>query len=157
MILSIKTRDEIAKISEELQKQGKKIVFTNGCFDIIHKGHVLYLDEARKLGDILIVGLNSDQSVKRLKGKTRPVNSEKDRAIVLNALSSVDHVSIFEEDTPYELIKAIQPDVLVKGGDWKIEEIVGSDIVIQKGGDVFSLNFYDGYSTTKIIRKLEKE
>lgn len=157
MILSIKTRDEIAKISEELRKQGKKIVFTNGCFDIIHKGHVLYLDEARKLGDILIVGLNSDQSVKRLKGKTRPVNSEKDRAIVLNALSSVDHVSIFEEDTPYELIKAIQPDVLVKGGDWKIEEIVGSDIVIQKGGDVFSLNFYDGYSTTKIIRKLEKE
>jgi len=132
----------------------KKIVFTNGCFDILHAGHVLYLQAAKELGDILIVGLNSDSSVKRLKGDSRPINNEHDRAIVLAGLASVDYVVIFEEDTPYELIKKIQPDVLVKGGDWAVEYIVGHDIVQKKGGMVKSLLFVDGKSTTDIIKKI---
>jgi rfaE bifunctional protein nucleotidyltransferase chain/domain len=133
----------------------KKIVFTNGCFDILHKGHVAYLAEAKKLGDILIIGLNSDESVKRLKGSERPINSEKDRAFVLMGLKSVDYVEIFTEDTPLNLIKEIMPQVLVKGGDWKIEQIVGASEVMQNGGKVFSLQFVDGYSTTSIIHKIQ--
>jgi len=138
----------------EISRDRRKLVFTNGCFDIIHAGHVLYLQEARKLGDILIIGLNSDASVKRLKGSDRPVNNEEDRAIVLAALECVDYVIVFEEDTPYNLIKAIQPDVLVKGGDWKEEEIIGGDIVKAKGGSVISLPYWKGHSTTSIIRRL---
>ncbi|MCL2065513.1 MAG: D-glycero-beta-D-manno-heptose 1-phosphate adenylyltransferase [Candidatus Cloacimonetes bacterium] len=137
--------------------ENKKIVFTNGCFDILHSGHVLYLEEARNLGDKLILGLNSDNSVKRLKGEDRPINSEQDRAIVLSALSFVDFVIIFEEDTPFELIQKIQPDVLVKGGDWPIEQIIGYDIVLKKGGEVKSLMFKDGISTTKIIKKITRK
>jgi len=137
-----------------LKASGGTIVFTNGCFDIIHAGHVQYLEQAKQLGDILVVGLNSDSSVKRLKGNDRPVNSQQNRALVLAALESVDYVIIFEEDTPYELIKAIQPDVLVKGGDWQEDSIVGSDIVKSKGGKVISLPFWDGLSTTKIIETL---
>lgn len=118
--------------SKELQSfkeisQNKTIVFTNGCFDILHRGHVTYLNEAKKLGDLLVVGLNSDASVKRLKGETRPINSEQDRKFVLQNLKSVDFVEIFEDDTPLELIKAIMPNILVKGGDWKVEQIVGPD------------------------------
>jgi len=138
----------------EISRDRRKLVFTNGCFDIIHAGHVLYLQEARKLGDILIIGLNSDASVKRLKGSDRPVNNEEDRAIVLAALECVDYVIVFEEDTPYNLIKAIQPDVLVKGGDWKEEEIIGGDIVKAKGGSVISLPYWKGHSTTSITRRL---
>ncbi|MBM4399426.1 MAG: D-glycero-beta-D-manno-heptose 1-phosphate adenylyltransferase [Candidatus Cloacimonetes bacterium] len=138
----------------EISRDRRKLVFTNGCFDIIHAGHVLYMQEARKLGDILIIGLNSDASVKRLKGSDRPVNNEEDRAIVLAALECVDYVIVFEEDTPYNLIKAIQPDVLVKGGDWKEEEIIGGDIVKAKGGSVISLPYWKGHSTTSIIRRL---
>ncbi len=134
----------------------QSIVFTNGCFDIIHAGHVQYLEQAKQLGDILVVGLNSDESVKRLKGSSRPINSEGNRALVLAALQSVDYVIIFEEDTPYELIEAIQPDVLVKGGDWKEADIVGSDIVKAKGGKVISLPFREGLSTTNIIDKLKQ-
>jgi len=134
----------------------QSIVFTNGCFDIIHAGHVQYLQQAKQLGDILVVGLNSDESVKRLKGSSRPINSEGNRALVLAALQSVDYVIIFEEDTPYELIEAIQPDVLVKGGDWKEADIVGSDIVKAKGGKVISLPFREGLSTTNIIDKLKQ-
>ncbi len=136
------------------ETQGKKVVFTNGCFDIIHRGHVTYLNEAKSLGDILVVGLNSDASVSRLKGPTRPVNHEEDRKFVMENLSAVDAVFIFTEDTPYKLIESIQPDVLVKGGDWKPEDIVGSDIVLAKGGEVKSLNFVDGFSTTKTIQKI---
>jgi rfaE bifunctional protein nucleotidyltransferase chain/domain len=132
---------------------GKKIVFTNGCFDILHRGHVTYLSEARKLGDLLVVGVNSDASVKRLKGPTRPINSEADRAFVLLGLKSVDAVEVFTEDTPLELIKLIRPHVLVKGGDWKIEQIVGGTEVLSWGGQVLSLNFVNGFSTTSIIER----
>jgi rfaE bifunctional protein nucleotidyltransferase chain/domain len=137
-----------------LQK-GKKIVFTNGCFDILHKGHVSYLSEAKKLGDLLVVGLNSDMSVKRLKGNDRPINNEEDRKYVLSQLKSVDFVEIFNEDTPLNLIKKIMPKILVKGGDWKIDRIVGAKEVLENGGDVFSLNFVDGYSTTSMIHKIQ--
>jgi D-beta-D-heptose 7-phosphate kinase/D-beta-D-heptose 1-phosphate adenosyltransferase len=131
----------------------KKIVFTNGCFDIIHSGHVLYLDEAKSLGDILVLGLNSDASIKRLKGENRPVNTLQDRAIVLAGLSCIDYIISFNEDTPIQLIKNIMPDVLVKGGDWQPEQIVGSDVVIKNGGEVKSLQFIEGKSTTGIIEK----
>lgn len=146
--------------SEALDKfladnEGKRIVFTNGCFDILHRGHVTYLAEARKLGDALIIGLNSDDSVKRLKGPERPINNETDRQYVLSQLKSVDFVEIFTDDTPLELINKIKPKVLVKGGDWKIDQIVGAKEVIANGGDVFSLNFVDGYSTTNIIHKIQ--
>ncbi|MBY0516230.1 MAG: D-glycero-beta-D-manno-heptose 1-phosphate adenylyltransferase [Bacteriovoracaceae bacterium] len=138
------------------RSKGKKIVFTNGCFDILHRGHVAYLNEAKKLGDILIIGLNSDASVKRLKGSERPINSELDRKFVLENLKAVDGVEIFTQDTPLELIKLIRPSILVKGGDWKIEQIVGSAEVIGWGGEVLSLNFVDGYSTTSVINKFKK-
>lgn len=134
----------------------KKIVFTNGCFDILHRGHVTYLAEAKKLGDLLVIGLNSDESVKRLKGPERPINNEEDRAYVLSQLKSVDFVEIFTEDTPLNLILKVKPKVLVKGGDWKIDQIVGGKEVLADGGDVFSLNFVDGYSTTSTIHKIQK-
>jgi rfaE bifunctional protein nucleotidyltransferase chain/domain len=134
---------------------GKKIVFTNGCFDILHRGHVTYLNEARKLGDALIVGLNADASVKRLKGPQRPINNELDRMFVMQNLRCVDAVEIFEEDTPLELIKLIRPKVLVKGGDWKIDQIVGGREVMSWGGEVLSLNFVNGYSTTSVINKIQ--
>ena len=133
----------------------KKIVFTNGCFDIIHKGHVAYLVEAKKLGDLLVIGLNSDASVKRLKGPERPINNELDRQYVMSQLKPVDFVEIFTEDTPLNLILKIMPKILVKGGDWKIEQIVGGKEVVEAGGEVFSLNFVDGYSTTSIIHKIQ--
>lgn len=136
--------------------KGKRLVFTNGCFDILHRGHVAYLNEAKKLGDLLIVGLNSDSSVKALKGPERPVNAEEDRKFVLENLRAVDHVEIFSEETPLNLIKEVCPNILVKGGDWKAEQIVGSDFVLSNGGQVLSLNFVDGYSTTKIIQKVSK-
>jgi len=153
----IKSWEEIKILSAELKQKGKKIVFTNGCFDIIHYGHVSYLSDARNLGDLLIVGLNSDDSVKRLKGASRPINSQFDRAYVLSALKPVDYVVIFEQDTPYDLIKLIMPDLLVKGGDWKPEQIVGSDLVLKNGGQVKSLQFQTGFSTTNIIEKLNEE
>jgi rfaE bifunctional protein nucleotidyltransferase chain/domain len=143
---------------QELKSQGyfkdKKIVFTNGCFDIIHSGHVLYLEEAASLGDILILGLNSDSSVKKLKGDTRPINNQHDRAVVLAGLSAVSFIIIFDENTPYNLIKSVIPNVLVKGGDWAVEDIVGHDIVGQSGGEVKSLLFKEGQSTTSIINKI---
>ena len=145
------------KIINELKIKGKKIVFTNGCFDIIHAGHIQYLKEAKALGDILIVGVNSDASVKRLKGNSRPINFENDRLIVLDALKPVDYVILFDEDTPFNLIKMIIPDILVKGGDWKIEDIVGYDIVTQNGGEVKSLSFKNGISTTEIIKRIKKD
>jgi rfaE bifunctional protein nucleotidyltransferase chain/domain len=138
------------------ENKGKRIVFTNGCFDILHRGHFTYLAEARKLGDLLLVGLNSDASVKRLKGPDRPINNENDRQYVLSQLKSVDFVEIFNEDTPLNLILKVKPKVLVKGGDWKIDQIVGAKEVLADGGDVFSLNFVNGYSTTSIIHKIQE-
>ncbi len=146
----IKTFDEIKVQVERLKKMGKKIVFTNGCFDILHRGHVTYLDTAKSFGDVLILGLNTDNSVKRLKGDDRPINAEDDRAYVLAALESVDFVVKFDEDTPYELIKLVQPDVLVKGGDYEGKEVVGSDIA----DEVKLVQFVDGQSTTKTIERI---
>ena len=137
----------------ELHRQ--KIVFTNGCFDVLHFGHVHYLLEAKKLGDILVVGLNSDDSVRRLKGPSRPINGEKERAFVLAALSFVDYIVLFEEDTPENLIKAVRPDVLVKGGDYALDQIVGADFVNQNGGTVTTIPFVEGFSSTQIIEQLK--
>lgn len=134
----------------------KKIVFTNGCFDILHIGHVKYLQEAAKLGDILVVGLNSDESVRRLKGDDRPVNSETDRAEILASMKCVSYVVVFEEDTPYSLIKKLQPDVLVKGSDYSPEEVIGKDIVEARGGYLKLINFVEGRSTTNIINKMRR-
>ena len=145
---------EAEKIINESRKN-KKIVFTNGCFDILHIGHARYLQEAKNCGDILVVGLNSDKSVRKLKGNSRPIISENDRAEMLSHLESVNFVIIFDEETPLNLIKKINPDILVKGGDWTIDQIVGSDIVIKNGGEVKSLSFIDGISTTKIIEKIK--
>jgi rfaE bifunctional protein nucleotidyltransferase chain/domain len=135
------------------KNRGKKIVFTNGCFDILHAGHVQYLNEAKKLGDLLFLGLNADSSVQKLKGPTRPINRELDRKFVLENLKAVDFVEIFSEETPEQLIKEIKPHILVKGGDWAIEQIVGSEFVLKNGGEVRSLSFKEGYSTTNIIKK----
>ena len=134
------------------RKEGKTIVFSNGCFDILHRGHVEYLSKAADLGDILIIGLNTDASVKRIKGPSRPVNDEKARAVVLAALEFVDAIMFFEEDTPYNLIKNVQPDVLVKGKDYKAEDIVGYDIVTNKGGKVETIELVEGFSTTNILK-----
>jgi len=150
----LKTWNEAHDIIKKLQKNGKKIVFTNGCFDIIHAGHIQYLIEAKKLGDILIIGLNSDESVKKLKGNSRPINNEMDRVTVLSALLMIDYLVVFKENTPYDLIKHINPNVLVKGGDWKIEEIVGADIIQKNGGKVKQLSFKKGISTTAIIKRI---
>jgi D-beta-D-heptose 7-phosphate kinase/D-beta-D-heptose 1-phosphate adenosyltransferase len=133
------------------QQKGKKIVFTNGCFDILHRGHVTYLNQARDLGDLLIVGINSDESVKRLKGPERPVNMLEDRAYVLSALKSVDYVIPFEEDTPLNLINLIMPDILVKGGDYTIDRIIGAQEVLAHGGRVEIIPFVPGKSTSAII------
>jgi len=141
--------DELKEVVAKLKTEGEKIVFTNGCFDLLHIGHIRYLKEAKNLGDILIVGLNSDASVRRLKPQ-RPLNEESQRAEVLASLEMVDFVTLFSEDTPYELIKSIRPDVLVKGGDWKKEDIVGSDIV----AEVHSLPYVPGVSTSAIINKI---
>ncbi|MFA5100517.1 MAG: D-glycero-beta-D-manno-heptose 1-phosphate adenylyltransferase [Candidatus Omnitrophota bacterium] len=144
----------MTKLTRVLQRQGKRVVFTNGCFDILHFGHVSYLQEARNKGDVLIVGINSDSSVRRLKGFKRPVVGERQRASVVAALAVVDYVVIFSEDTPERVIQALMPDVLVKGGDWKIEDIIGSRFVIGNGGRVFSIKFVKGFSTTSMIKKI---
>lgn len=144
------------QLVERLKSRGdQRVVFTNGCFDLVHRGHVDYLSRARDLGDLLILGLNSDASVRRLKGPSRPIVDEKSRALLLAAFQFIDYVVLFEEDTPYELIKAAQPDILVKGGDYKPEDIVGYDIVKQRGGQVVTIDFVPGFSTTNIVEKLQ--
>ncbi|MCD6066071.1 MAG: D-heptose-phosphate adenylyltransferase [Bacteroidetes bacterium] len=149
------TVDELKQRLAVVNFFGRKIVFTNGVFDILHTGHVDYLSKARDLGDFLVVGLNTDSSVKRLnKGPERPINNEQARATVLGALECVNAVIFFDEDTPYELIKALQPDVLVKGSDYKPEDIMGSDIVKAKGGEVKTIELSQGFSTTNIIKKI---
>lgn len=150
----IKTPDELQNLILQNQIQ-REIVFTNGCFDILHRGHVTYLQQAKNLGKTLIVAINSDDSVKRLnKGKNRPINPLDARLEVIAALQSVDFVTTFEQDTPLELILHIKPDILVKGGDWKIENIVGAENVINSGGKVFSIPFEFDTSTTKTIQKI---
>ena len=135
------TSKELISVVGRYRSENRKIVFTNGCFDLLHIGHVTYLEEAKKLADVLIVGVNSDASVSKLKGPSRPLQNESDRSHILAALKAVDHTVVFSEETPLELIKSIKPDVLVKGGDWKIEQIVGSDFVMSYGGTVKSLGF----------------
>ena len=148
----IVSRDYFVENALKLHQQ--KIVFTNGCFDVLHFGHVHYLLQAKELGDILVIGLNSDDSVRRLKGPTRPINGEKERAFVLAALACVVYVVLFGEDTPKELIETVRPDVLVKGGDYDITAIVGADFVQRNGGTVTTVPFVEGFSSTRIIGQL---
>jgi len=148
----IKTLGEIATLSKELKARGKKIIFTNGCFDILHAGHVRYLETAKSYGDVLILGLNSDRSVTALKGEGRPINTQLDRAYILAALEAVDYVVVFDDDTPYDLIKAIKPHILVKGGDYEGKQVVGQDIA----DELKLVQFVDGKSTTKTIEKIQK-
>lgn len=150
------TKESLKTLLGNWKDQNLKIVFTNGCFDILHRGHVEYLCHARDLGDKLVLGLNTDASVKRLgKSPERPINSEETRATILAALECVDAVILFNEDTPLELITFVQPDVLVKGNDYKAEEIVGYDVVTAKGGKVITIQLVDGFSTTKLIEKMK--
>jgi rfaE bifunctional protein nucleotidyltransferase chain/domain len=152
----IKTREEIQFVTQRAHFFQKKIVFTNGVFDLMHLGHVDYLGKAKDCGDILIVGMNSDSSVKMLnKGDTRPLQDQVSRSMVLASLAFVDYVVIFDEETPYELIKAVQPDILVKGADYKVEQIAGHDIVLGRGGEVKLIELVEGYSTSAIERKIK--
>ena len=149
-------RDRLSSQSEAWKKEGRKIVFTNGCFDILHRGHLEILDTAASFGDILVVGMNSDASVKRLKGDQRPVNDEDFRSRIMASLAIVDAVCLFNEDTPLELIRAIKPDVLVKGGDYSISQIVGADDVIRNGGEVRIVPLVKGYSTSALIEAIQR-
>ena len=146
--------EDLESLIAKWRVKNQKIVFTNGCFDLLHLGHVDYLAKAKDLGERLIIGVNTDASVKRLKGEHRPLQDEKSRLHILAALQSVDAVVLFDEDTPYELIKKIQPDILVKGADYKIENIVGYDIVTSRGGSVKTIEFIEGYSTTSIEQRI---
>jgi len=150
----IKTREEIKTIRKKLKTKGKRVVFTNGVFDIIHSGHVDYLNKAKASGDILIVGVNSDASVKRIKGKKRPILNEKERAFIVSNLKAVDYVTLFEEDTPGELINELIPDVLIKGADWALDKIVGRDAVEVNGGEVKTIEFVNVQSTSNIIKSI---
>jgi rfaE bifunctional protein nucleotidyltransferase chain/domain len=149
------SQDQALKELKAWREKNKKIVFTNGCFDIIHPGHIDYLSQARDLGDILVLGLNTDQSVRLLnKGSNRPINDERTRAYVLAGLASVDLIVFFDEETPYNLIKLLQPNVLVKGKDYEVEKIIGFDILKENGGEVITIPFLDGYSTSSLIKKI---
>ena len=148
-ILSLPTL--LKQLATNHRQAGQRIVFTNGCFDILHRGHATYLQAAQALGDVLIVGVNSDASVRRLKGENRPINSEQDRAYLLASLAAVDYVIIFSEDTPHELLSQIRPDVLVKGGDYQLEEVIGREFA----QEVRLIDFVDGYSTTQLIQKMK--
>ncbi len=147
----IKERDDLRRIIDDLKTQGKRIVFTNGCFDLLHVGHVRYLEHARSLGDILVVGVNSDRSVRAMKGPRRPILPVHERAEILSGLESIDYITVFDEQTPLELIAALKPHLLAKGGDWSREKIVGAEIVEAAGGNVVSIPFVEGASTTQII------
>lgn len=151
MILS---REELKKVRAELKSQNKKVVFTNGCFDLIHSGHVDYLVKAKQLGDVLIVGLNTDDSVRRIKGEKRPILKQDERAFIVSNLKPVDYVTFFDEDTPAEIIADLIPDILVKGADWSIDKIVGRDVVEANGGEVKTIEFVNDQSTSKIIQTI---
>jgi len=150
----IYTRAEILAIRKNLKAENKKVVFTNGCFDVLHAGHVDYLNKAKAAGDVLILGLNSDASFKRIKGAKRPIVNEEERAFILSNLKAVDYVTLFDEDTPQEIIGELIPDILIKGADWAIEKIVGRDIVEANGGEVKTISFVTDQSTTNIIQTI---
>ncbi|MCG8581404.1 MAG: D-glycero-beta-D-manno-heptose 1-phosphate adenylyltransferase [Bacteroidales bacterium] len=152
----IKSRDEAQDIVAQWTKNNESIVFTNGCFDIVHRGHIDYLSKAKDKGSKLILGLNTDASVQRLKGPQRPVVDEQSRAILMASLQFIDLVVFFDEDTPYELIKALQPDILVKGSDYNAKDIVGYDILMAKGGKVETIDFVPGFSTTSIVERIKE-
>ncbi|SIQ66264.1 D-glycero-beta-D-manno-heptose 1-phosphate adenylyltransferase [Pontibacter lucknowensis] len=148
---------DLQELVQAWRSEGQQIVFTNGCFDILHLGHVDYLEKARQLGDKLVLGLNTDASISRIKGPSRPLQDEMSRARVMASLLFVDAVVFFDENTPLELIKALQPDILVKGDDYTIENIVGQDVVTARGGEVKTVPLVKGYSTTNIVRKIENQ
>jgi len=152
----IKTREEVRNIIKDLKTKGKRIVFTNGCFDLLHLGHIRYLEKAKTLGDILVVGVNSDHSVQNLKGPKRPILPEEERAEILSGLGCVDYITIFDEKDPLELISTLQPNILVKGGDWTKETTVGREVVERSGGEVVILPFVEGASTSNIIDTILK-
>jgi rfaE bifunctional protein nucleotidyltransferase chain/domain len=152
----IKVLSELIRIRKDLKKEGQKVVFTNGVFDILHRGHVEYLEKAKSLGDVLMLGLNTDASVKKIKGSNRPVMGQDDRAIILAGLSSVDYICLFEEEKPENLIQELIPDILVKGGDYQIDDIVGRETVEANGGKVVTIDLVNGQSTTSIIEKMVK-
>lgn len=146
--------DEVQELVKNLKSENKKIVFTNGVFDIIHRGHVEYLNAAKSLGDVLVVGLNSDKSVKMIKGDKRPIVAQENRAFVLSNLKAVDYVVLFDEDNPYNLIKSVLPDILVKGADWSVDKIIGADVVQSNGGDVKTIKFVENNSSSNIIERI---
>ncbi len=152
----IKEREILLRIIEGFKAKGKRIVFTNGCFDLLHIGHIRYLEEAKSLGDILAVGVNSDRSVRNLKGSHRPILPEEERAEILSGLGCVDYITIFDERTPIELISLVRPHILVKGGDWTKETTVGREVVEQSGGNVVIIPFIEGSSTTNLIETILK-
>lgn len=153
---NIKSRKEIKEIRAQLKREGKQVVFTNGCFDLIHSGHVDYLIKARAMGDVLILGLNTDSSVKRIKGNKRPILKQDERSFILSNLKPVDYVTFFEEDTPAEIINDLIPDVLVKGADWAIDKIVGRELVEANGGEVKTIQFVNDQSTSNIIKIIKE-
>lgn len=150
----VKTLSDLKKNIFSLRKCGKKIVFTNGCFDLIHPGHIKVFRESKKRGDVLVLGLNSDSSIRKIKGEGRPILNEKSRVDILKSIVYIDFIILFDEKTPLRIIKAIKPDVLVKGGDWRIDKIVGGDFVRSYGGEVFQVKLQRGFSTTGIIKKI---
>ncbi len=152
----IKKREDLRRIVEDFKTKGKRIVFTNGCFDLLHIGHIRYLEEAKSLGDVLVVGVNSDRSVRNLKGPNRPILPEEERAEILSGLESVNYITIFDEPTPLELISSLQPHILVKGGDWTKETTVGKEVVERLGGEVVILRFIEGSSTSNLIETILK-
>ncbi|MEE8282231.1 MAG: D-glycero-beta-D-manno-heptose 1-phosphate adenylyltransferase [candidate division NC10 bacterium] len=152
----VKTLEELVATVHDLRRQGKQVVFTNGCFDLLHRGHVRYLDQARRLGDVLIVAINSDDSVRALKGPDRPVMSHEERAELVAALAAVDYVLIFEEPDPEKVIGALEPDLLVKGGDWPMDQVVGRQIVERRGGRVCTLPYVEGASSSQLLQRIRE-
>ena len=154
--VKLKTLEELVTISRDLRRQGRHVVFTNGCFDLLHRGHVRYLDQAKTLGDVLIVAINNDASVRTLKGPDRPVMSHEERAELVASLGAVDYVIIFEEANPERLIQELEPDVLVKGGDWPVDQVVGRQIVESRGGRVLTLPYVEGASSSDLLRRIQE-
>jgi len=152
----IASGNKLKTILAKLKRKNKTVVFTNGCFDILHRGHIEYLNKAKSFGDVLVVGCNSDVSVRRIKGRKRPINRQSDRAKVLSMLECVNFISIFNEDTPLNLIEYVKPDILVKGADWKKKDVVGGDFVESYGGKVKTIKYLKGYSTTEILKKIKR-
>jgi D-beta-D-heptose 7-phosphate kinase/D-beta-D-heptose 1-phosphate adenosyltransferase len=152
----IKTKEDLQRIVEDLKRKRKRIVFTNGCFDLLHLGHIRYLEKAKSLGDILVVGVNSDRSVQSLKGPERPILPEEERAEILSGLGCVDYLTVFDEITPFELISSLQPHILVKGGDWTKENTIGREVVERSGGEVVILPFVEGSSSSNLIETILK-